>query len=111
MAELISEPIEPLAGTFDTAAMARGEPGLPVGFRWRGRVHRIVELLAAWKKSSREGGVGELYLRRHCYRLRMDDGAIWEIYFTRQAQAGPSRRAARQRWFLYTRQPSDAAGQ
>ena len=29
MAELISEPIAPRSGTFDTAPMGRGEPGLP----------------------------------------------------------------------------------
>ncbi|MCG3180961.1 MAG: hypothetical protein BIFFINMI_03327 [Phycisphaerae bacterium] len=109
MADLVSEPIEALPGTFDASAMARGEPGLPSGFRWREQEHRIVEVMRAWKKSQREGGVGELYLRRHYYQLRMSDGAVWEIYFTRQAPPGRGRRSRRQRWFLYTRDgPADS---
>ena len=30
--EFVSEPIKPVAGTFDTVGMARGEPGLPGRF-------------------------------------------------------------------------------
>ena len=30
--KLISEAIKPVVGTFDTGAMARGEPGLPARF-------------------------------------------------------------------------------
>lgn len=103
--ELISEAITPRVGTFDTASMTRGEPGLPEGFCWRGVRLDVVETLSTWKESSREGGRagGELYLRRHCYRLRMSDGAIWTIYFTRQS---PRSGNVKQRWFLYTRDAS-----
>lgn len=101
MAELISEPITPCPGTFDTARMGRGEPGLPGGFEWRGRSVKIVELLGAWKESSREGGRagGDLYLRRHYYRLRMSDGQVWTVYFVRQT---PRSGNPQDRWFLYT---------
>jgi hypothetical protein len=101
MAELISEPITPRAGTFDTARMGRGEPGLPAGFTWRGRSLEIIEELRAWKQPSREGARagGDLYLRRHYYRLRMDDGAVWTVYFVRQAPRSGNDKA---RWFLYT---------
>ena len=95
--EFISEILIPTGGR-NTAAMARGEPGLPAGFEWRDRHHDIVSCLAGWKESSREGGVGELYLRRHYYRLKMADGAEWTVYFMRQRQAGG---AAKERWFLY----------
>ena len=108
MNELISESLTPLSGTMDTARMGRGEPGLPAGFVWRGETIRIVELAAAWKESSPEGGRagGELYLRRHYYRLRMPDGSIWTVYFLRQT---PRQGDPRKRWFLYTRE-TDAAG-
>jgi len=101
MPELISEPITPLAGTFDASAMGRGEPGLPAGFTWRGETARIVAVLEAWKQSSRESGRagGQLYLRRHCYRLRMSDDAVWTVYFVRQT---PRSGSPKQRWFLYT---------
>ena len=100
-AELISEPITPKAGTFDTSRMGRGEPGLPSGFTWRGDSFEITEELSAWKEPSREGAraQGDLYLRRHCYKLRMSDGSTWTIYFERQT---PRSGNPKQRWFLYT---------
>ncbi len=100
-AELISEPVTPRIGTFDATRMARGEPGLPAGFNWRGHWIDILEVLEAWKDSSREGGHagGELYLRRHYYKLRMGDGRIWTVYFVRQT---PRSGNPRNRWFLYT---------
>ncbi len=100
MADLISEPIAPHRGTFDTSRMGSGEPGLPTGFVWRGQSVSIVDQLATWKHSSREGGgAGDLYLRRHYYKLRMNDGRIWTIYFVRQT---PRSGNAKKRWFLYT---------
>ncbi len=101
MTEFVSDPITPHPRRFDTAAMGRGEPGLPEGFTWHGVTYRVTERLDAWKHSQREGGgaQGELYLRRHYYRLRMSDGSIWTVYFTRRpASTGP----VGARWFLYT---------
>src|SRR3989304_766731 len=106
MPELISEPITPHPGTFGTSRMGRGEPGLPSGFDWRGTSLVVVEELEAWKESGREGAQagGELYLRRHCFRLRMSDGAIWTVYFTRQT---PRSGDPKKRWFLYTIEPME----
>ena len=101
MTELVSEPIAPRAGTFNVTPMGRGEPGLPAGFEWRGESFDVVEQLGVWKESSREGGhaQGELYLRRHYYKLRMSNGTIWTVYFLRQPS---STSRAKSRWFLYT---------
>lgn len=101
MADLISEPITPKSGTFDTAGMGRGEPGLPESFEWRGQSLDIVEVIQTWKKSSREGGhaQGDLYLRRHYYELRMSNDTVWTVYFIRQA---PKSGNPKSRWFLYT---------
>jgi len=62
--------------------------------------HEVVERTAQWKHSSREGSraQGELYLRRHYYKLRMSDGAVWTVYFTRQPSPSGS---PKHRWFLY----------
>lgn len=108
MREFVSEPLEPLAGTADAAAMATGVPGLPHGFRWRGETLLVHAVLHEWKQSSPEGGRagGEVYLRRHCYRLSMSDGAVWEVYFVRQTPRGA---APRKRWFLYARTPLEAS--
>jgi hypothetical protein len=99
--EFISEPIIPAPGTADTRAMGRGEPGLPKRFTWRDEDYAVVETLASWKSSAREGGVGELYLRRHWYKIRTDGGERMTLYCERQAR---SRARRKMRWFLYSRE-------
>jgi len=103
MEEFVSEVLRPLRGTADAKAMSTGLPGLPTGFVWHDEEYHVVEQLEAWKHSSREGGraSGELYLRRHYYRLRMSDDSIWTVYFTRQPSSAA---AARRRWFLFSRE-------
>lgn len=100
VSEFVSESITPLEGTFDTARMALGEPGLPGGFRWRAETFQVVEKLSAWKESTREGGRpdGELYLRRHYYKIRMSNRSTWTVYLIRQASGCSN---PKKRWFLY----------
>jgi hypothetical protein len=90
----VSEPIEPLTGRFDATAMVRGEPGLPEGFTWHGVAYRIEEVLETGKGLA--ASMGETYVRRHTFRLRMDDGGIWNVYFLRQAPG----------WFLLSVHPA-----
>lgn len=96
--EFVSEAITPVPGTADASAMGRGEPGLPNRFTWRDREYAITAVLDAWKSSSPEGGTGRLYLRRHWYRVRTDDGRLMTLYCERQAR---SARQAKNRWWLY----------
>jgi len=98
--EFISEPIEPVAGTFDTAAMTRGEPGLPERFKWRDEEYAIADVLEAWKETGpcRSGG-SEKYLRKHWYKIRTDSGLEMTLYFERQAR---SKTRNKTRWWLYT---------
>lgn len=98
--EFISEPIEPLAGTFDTAAMTRGEPGLPRRFKWRDREYAVADVVEAWKETGpcRSGGP-EMYLRKHWYRIITEDGREMTVYFERQPR---SKRSNKVRWWLYT---------
>ena len=100
MEQFISERITPSGGHFDTAAMGRGEPGLPLEFAWRGQTHGIVEKLDQWKHSTPEGGRagGERYLRRHYCTLRMFDASVWTVYFVRHT---PRSGSPKSRWFLY----------
>ena len=103
----VSEPIHPVRDdTIDTAALATGEPSLPSAFRWRRREVAVVEVLGWSRGLRRESFSGETYLRRHEWKLRMSDGAIWEIYFERQGK--PGRRAPR--WFLKTVASEEATG-
>jgi hypothetical protein len=98
--QFISEPITPLPGAPDTRAMVRGEPGLPPGFVWRDQEYRVVERLDAGKTLSPDRG--ELYVRRHTWRLRMDDDSVWEVYFLRQPAKGAARGRTGARWYLKT---------
>jgi len=97
--KLISEAILPIPGTADVTAMARGEPGLPAGFVWRGNTYRIKACERTWKLHRPESSGKELYLRRHYYSVRMDGGAHWTVYCLRQP---PTAGSVGGRWYLYT---------
>jgi hypothetical protein len=85
----VSEPIVPLGTSFDTAGMARGEPGLPHKFRWREREFVVAEVLARGKgHGDCRNGSGERYVRRHRYRVRTTDGTIMNLYFQRSTGRG-----------------------
>ncbi len=98
--KFVSEIIKPLEGTFDTAAMTRGEPGLPAKFIWRDTGYTIAEVLEVWKETGacRSGG-RETYLRKHWYKIRTTDNIIMTLYFERQARSKSQNKA---RWWLYT---------
>jgi hypothetical protein len=97
--QFIDEPIKPVAGTMDARGMARGEPGLPAEFTWRGRTYVVAEVLERWKTTGRcTSGSDELYVRKHWYRLRMTSGEEMRIYFERQPRSARERKA---RWWLF----------
>ena len=98
--EFVSEPIKPVPGTFDTTAMTRGEPGLPGRFKWRDKEYTITDVLEAWKESGPcKSGGPEMYLRKHWFKIKTENGAEMTIYFERQARA---KRQNKTRWWLYT---------
>ena len=98
--EFVSELIEPVEGTFDTAGMTRGEPGLPSRFMWRDAEHEVAEVLEKWKESGRcKSGSSEMYLRKHWFKIRCTDGLEMTIYFERQPK---SKQQSKKRWWLYT---------
>jgi len=97
----ISEPIVPRSGSFASAGMARGEPGLPASFAWRGREYAVARLVESWKSTSPDrGGGSEMYVRKHWYRVQTSTGEVMTLYFTRQPSSGRSK--SRQRWFLFS---------
>ena len=100
----VSEAVVPEAGTFDASAMARGEPGLPTAFAWRGRRFEVVQVVATWKTSTADRG--EMYLRRHSFDVLAATGERMTVYCERQAH---NRRRPKARWWLYTlRSPNPA---
>jgi hypothetical protein len=95
--EFISEPVVPVGGLFDAAAMASGEPGLPAQFVWRGDTYAVARVLDRWKTVGEcRHHSGEKYVRKHWFRVQLTDGAQMELYFDRQ----PRTRQKKQRWWL-----------
>ncbi len=99
---LISEPIQPLPGSFDPAGMARGEPGLPRVFTWRKQQYTVARLLETWCSygDDRGRGGGERYLRKHWFRVETTEGKVMTLYFDRQPLRG--RGPVKGRWTLYS---------
>jgi hypothetical protein len=97
----VSEPIIPVPGTFDTAGMSRGEPGLPGKFRWRRAEFAVAQELDRWREHGDcRNGSGERYVRKHGYRIRTEDGFIMRLYF--QRSVGRGKLAPKARWWLHS---------
>jgi len=98
--EFICEELTPDAETGDLSAMLRGEPGLPELFIWRGRKYRVTGVIRKWKSSGPcHGGGGEMYVRRHWYKINTDPPMTMTIYFDRQPK---NRKRPKARWWVYT---------
>jgi hypothetical protein len=98
--EFLSEALRPIFEG-DSQPAPAGAPVLPGAFEWRGKPLRVLNVLSSWKQSGDcTHGSGEKYLRRHCYKLKMEDGSTWEVYFERRAR---SARQSKQRWWLLKR--------
>ena len=97
---LISEPITPKPGSFDTSMMARGGPGIPRLFTWRGKSYEVLGLIDTW--TSRQPGKGMdrgyTYIRKHYYRVKTTTGEIMTLQFDRRPQGS----RGRERWSLFT---------
>lgn len=106
--EFVGEELVPVAGTAEVAGMSRREPGLPQRFTWRGTEYSIVGVIEQWKSHGpcRSGG-GEVYLRRHWYKILTDPPAVLTIYFERQARTAKRPKA---RWWIYSRAKADRPG-
>lgn len=97
-AAFVSEAIVPLDGSFDTAGMAAGGPGLPRRFRWRREVLEVAEVLECWKEyGDCTHGSGERYVRKHGFRVRATDGRVLRLYFQRHFG---KRQTSRARWWI-----------
>lgn len=95
----VSESIQPVTATHDTARMATGEPGLPQEFIWRGRAIRVAAVLRTWRETGPcRHGSGERYVRKHWYEVATGPHETMKIYFERQPR-GPRRG---ERWWLFS---------
>jgi len=100
MAErFVSERIEPVGATYDTARMAVGEPGLPREFVWRGRTIEVKTVLRSWRDTGPcRHGSGERYVRKHWFEVETVADGVMKLYFDRSGRGS----AKPQRWWLFS---------
>jgi len=105
----IGEPIEII---FDQPPTLEKKPPCPNGFVWQGQWYPIIEELESWHDYDRKGrmasnmrpdhaatasargswGVGRFY-----FRVRVEDGRLFELYYDRAPHGSKERKGA---WFL-----------
>jgi hypothetical protein len=99
------EPVEVEPGAYDAAAMARGEPGVPRRFTWRGERFEVVAILDSTREVGPcSSGSRERYVRRHVTRARTADGSVVTLSGERGGRAGGPR------WLLRRIERGSASG-
>ena len=106
---------------FDREPTLAKKPGCPDRFVWQDRTYRIVEELSEWHDYSRRGRMagnmrpervarasqrGSWGVGRHYFRVRIDTGRVFDLYYDRAPKNAGDRKGA---WFLYREMaPPDA---
>jgi len=97
--QFIGEPLKPDAGSFDPAAMAAGEPGLPARFTWRGEPVEVRAVVNRWRgMADCRHGSGERYVHRHWYEVATAGHGVMKLYCERQTRGGKPGL----RWWVYS---------
>lgn len=86
----------PDPGSGSVEAMARGEPGLPRAFVWRGRRFEVACVLDSGKTRGEDRG--DVYVRKHWYDIETASGERMRVYFDRNPGRSGSRES---RWWVY----------
>jgi hypothetical protein len=108
-ARYIGEPIE---AVFDAPPGLEKKPGCPNAFVWNHTTLRIAEVLAEWHDYLRKGRMasnmrpahaaaaqsrGSWGVGRDYFRVRVEDGRLFELYYDRAPKGSKQRKGA---WFL-----------
>lgn len=94
MKTFVGAAVKPVAGSFDPAVPARGEPGLPRAFAWGSERLAVGAMVRTWRTYKDDRG--DTYVDRLWFEFTTPDGRCAVVYFDKHA-----RRAA-ERWRLYT---------
>ena len=104
---------QPIEVTFVRSPDREKLPHCPDGFVWDGRSFGIVETLSEWTDFSRRGSAarnmrpshaelaserGSLNVGRFFFRVRVDTGQIFDIFYDRAVKNVDDRKG---RWFVY----------
>jgi hypothetical protein len=106
----LDHPIDPI---FDTPPAREKSPDCPNGFIWENETYHIREMLASWSDFTRRGKMarnmrpahaavassrGSLNVGRFYFRVKVDSGQIFDIYYDRAMKNVDDRKG---RWFVY----------
>jgi len=92
----VSEAMTPAPGSGSVEAMARGEPGLPRVFLWRGERFEVARVLDQGKSHGEDRG--DVYVRKHWYEVETTSGLRMRLYFDRNPGKSGSRES---RWWVH----------
>ena len=103
----------PIGAVFDTPPVREKTPECPNGFIWENKTYRVVEMLSSWSDFKRRGKMarnmrpahaeaassrGSLNVGRFYFRVKVDTGQIFDIYYDRAMKNVDERKG---QWFLY----------
>ena len=107
----IDQPIEVI---FDTPLTLEKNPDVPPnGFIWESKTYRVIEMLSSWNDFTRRGKMarnmrpahaavassrGSLNVGRFYFRVKVDTGQIFDIYYDRAMKNVDDRKG---QWFVY----------
>lgn len=104
---------EPIEVDFDQPPLLEKDPPCPNGITWDGKHYRVLELLAEWRDFQRRGKMGRNMRPEHAararirgswgvgryyFRVRVNGGRIFEVYYDRSPGNVDDRKG---RWVLY----------
>jgi hypothetical protein len=109
---------EPITVKFSIKPLLEKKPGVPAAFTWRGRSYTVLALLKEWhdyrtrgrmldfydqKRGNApeivSGGKGSWGVGRDYYRVVVDSGEVFDIYYDRK----PKGKTKKGEWTLYRR--------
>jgi len=104
---------QPIEVMFRLAPAREKAPPCPDGFVWEHHVYRVVETLSEWTDFTRRGRVarnmqpahaamashrGSLNVGRFFFRVRVDSGQIFDLYYDRAVKNVDQRKG---QWFVF----------
>lgn len=103
---------EPVEVTFNEPPLLSKSPPCPATFTWRNETYMVAEMLEVWQNFERRGRMsrnmrpshrimaakrGSWGVGRFHYRVRVEDGRIFDLYYDRAPKDAGDRQG---HWFL-----------
>jgi len=112
---------QPIEVIFDRPPTLEKSPDIPpTGFIWEEKTYRVTEMLSSWNDFKRRGRMaqnmqpahaavastrGSLNVGRFYFRVKVDTGQIFDIYYDRAMKNVDARKG---QWFVYREMGSAA---